>query len=1018
MQSSVVTRSVAAASVVLLTAAGAYGQTPTALSLETTTVLQLKGGEARRFTLPATAGRLAQFSVIQDGIDVRVEILSAGKPFDSIDEVRSTTGSETVEVIVPADASISVSAKGDAAANGQVTISPVAVSEPTEERRALVEASRGLREADRLSGSGQAEGIRASIPLYENAASVFEKSGEKKLAGKALDGLAWVLDESGHMRNALATYERALTFRRAAGDADGEAMTLQGMGIVYIHLGNYDKALETSQQVIELARRNNDRKREAGTLHNMGGIHWSIDEMQTALDYYGRALAIWNELGEKGSKASTLNNTGDVYRRLGDYDRALSHFRQALEIRRSLGNKRGEAHSLHTIGLVHIAKEEYEPARASFEKALALRKETGDRRGEAYSTGGLAQAMKGLGQLDRAVELQTAALEMWKQMGERRAEAETMENLGQTLAARGDYDKALSLFNLALPVSRAVKDLSSEANTLLAIARVERDRGDLAAAQKRAEEAIAVIETLRSRVASHELRASYFASVKKFYDFYVDLLMRRHEADGKAGFAARAFEASERARARMLLETLAGANLDIRTGVDASLLAREESLLQAIGRKQKQQARLLESSAAADEQRKVDDELAALLNEYETVLTDIRRTSPAYAELVTPSPLAVKEVQALLGDETSLVEYHLGEDRSFVFVVTSAGVQATTLPSKSTIEKSAMTVHSGLKNRDSSADPAQWQAAAGELAGMVVPQLTTRRVVIAADGALHYVPFAALPSGDGKPMIVSHEVVVVPSASVLAAIRRQTAGRAPAAKEIAVFADPVFQRNDPRVRARSTGEVKLAANSDALTRSADDSGLSALNRLRFSRKEAEAITELIPEGRYAALDFEADREAVTGSSLRDYRRIHFATHGLLNSRHPELSGLVLSLVDEKGSVRDGFLRLQEIYNLDLGADLVVLSACQTALGAEIRGEGLVGLTRGFMFAGAPRVVASLWQVDDRATAELMKRFYNEMIVSKKTPSEALRAAQLSLLEQKRWQSPYYWAAFQLQGEWE
>jgi CHAT domain-containing protein len=166
-----------------------------------------------------------------------------------------------------------------------------------------------------------------------------------------------------------------------------------------------------------------------------------------------------------------------------------------------------------------------------------------------------------------------------------------------------------------------------------------------------------------------------------------------------------------------------------------------------------------------------------------------------------------------------------------------------------------------------------------------------------------------------------------------------------------------------------------------------------------------------------AVDFEASKATATGGSLNQYRIVHFATHGLINSRHPELSGIVLSLVDEQGMPQDGFLRLHDVYNLKLSADLVVLSACRTALGKDVKGEGLIGLTRGFMYAGAPRVVASLWDVKDEATAELMKRFYEGMLRRRMTPAAALRTAQLSMAKEKRWEAPYYWAGFVLQGEW-
>jgi CHAT domain-containing protein len=192
----------------------------------------------------------------------------------------------------------------------------------------------------------------------------------------------------------------------------------------------------------------------------------------------------------------------------------------------------------------------------------------------------------------------------------------------------------------------------------------------------------------------------------------------------------------------------------------------------------------------------------------------------------------------------------------------------------------------------------------------------------------------------------------------------------------------------------------------------------SFERLRFSRQEADAVAALAPaNGSLKATDFAASRATATSPELGGYRIVHFATHGLVNNHNPELSGIVLSLVDEAGRPQDGFLRLHDIYNLKLGADLVVLSACRTALGKDIRGEGLVGLTRGFMYAGAPRVLASLWNVDDRATSQLMRQLYVGVLKQNQSPAAALRAAQVAMWKSSRWQSPYYWAAFAMQGEW-
>jgi hypothetical protein len=314
--------------------------------------------------------------------------------------------------------------------------------------------------------------------------------------------------------------------------------------------------------------------------------------------------------------------------------------------------------------------------------------------------------------------------------------------------------------------------------------------------------------------------------------------------------------------------------------------------------------------------------------------------------------------------------------------------------------------------------------------------------MIVADGALHFVPFTALPSPIGagpsipKPLIAEHEIVHLPSASTLSVVRREVAGRQPAPRSIVVLADPVFMKDDERVKkakekeigkdgSRIDSETPVVVQSRVdrqLVKATADIGIDSegffVPRLPGTRREAEKIVALVatPERRLA-LDFAASRDTATSPELSQYRYVHFSTHGLLNSVHPELSGVVLSLVNERGEAQDGFLRAHEIYNLRFRAELVVLSACQTGIGKEIRGEGLLSLTRGFMHAGAPRVLVSLWDVSDSGTTELMVRFYHGMLKEGMRPAAALRAAQVSLMNDKRWASPYYWASFTLQGEW-
>jgi CHAT domain-containing protein len=306
----------------------------------------------------------------------------------------------------------------------------------------------------------------------------------------------------------------------------------------------------------------------------------------------------------------------------------------------------------------------------------------------------------------------------------------------------------------------------------------------------------------------------------------------------------------------------------------------------------------------------------------------------------------------------------------------------------------------------------------------VLPIAANARLLVVADGALHYLPFGMLPlpGAAASPLITRAEIVNLPSASMLAVQRGLLAGRTRAANTLAILADPVFDATDPRVTPSSAAASLTPEPVDGsrllqhLAPSSIEGARAIIPRLPATAAEARAITAAAGGAGLAVTGFDARKGVVTGDRLKGYRYVHFATHGFVDSVNPSLSAIVLSLVDRDGRPQDGFLRADELYGLELSADMVVLSACQTGLGKEIRGEGLVGLTRGLMYAGAATVVVSLWSVSDNATADLMARFYRELISAGRSPAAALRAAQLLLLKQTRWTHPYYWSAFTIQGE--
>src|SRR6266511_38401 len=841
-------------------------------------------------------------------------------------------------------------------------------------------------------------------------------------------------------------YNEALPICLELGDRNGEAITLTNIGTVYWSLGETHKALAKFSEALPLSRAVGDRVGEADNINNIGVIYHVLGELHKALEKYEEALRIFRAAGDRRGEGDTLHNIGHIYSNFGERQKALEVYNEALQISRIVGDRNGEAITLAAVGELYWLLGDWEKALEKYNEALLISRELGDRSAEAEGLGGVGNVYLSLKEWEKALENYNNELIVRRATGNRSGEAHTLNSIGVVYQSSGDSRKALEMFNEALRLSRGIGYRSIEASSLLGITRVEQSRGALTQARQAIEQAIGIVESLRADIHVQGLRASYFASRQEYYESYIDILMAQHKQNPVAGGDAVAFEVSERARARSLLELLKESRIDIRQGVDSSLLERERSLQQRLNAKAAAQFALLNRKHTPAQAEAAAKEIASITAEYEEVQAQIRARSPRYAALTQPQPLGLTEIQQqALDEDTLLLEYALGEKRSYLWLVSQRSIDSYELPPRAEIEAATRRVYelfTARPKRGTPPDPqfiAQARTLSRMLLGPVASRLGGKRLVVVAPGALSYLPFAALPAPENKnrpaedyePLIAEHEVVTIPSASVLSIIRREMAGRRRAAKSIAVLADPVFEASDPRLASakngNSSGETPAApAGADAelsgLTRAIRTMNFSdaraGFTRLAFSRQEAESIIALTPKGTgLKATDFSASRAMALSRQLSEYRILHFATHGLLNSERPELSGLVFSLIDQEGKPQDGFLRLHEIYNLQLNADLIVLSACETGLGKEIKGEGLIGLTRGFMYSGAPRVVASLWNVDDLATAELMKLFYQRMLKDGLPAGAALRAAQLELSRQKRWASPYFWAGFVLHGEW-
>jgi CHAT domain-containing protein/tetratricopeptide (TPR) repeat protein len=810
----------------------------------------------------------------------------------------------------------------------------------------------------------------------------------------ARTNLAQMLRRLGHPGEAKTELERALVLHRAAGRKDETTRALKVLGDLLSHAGETQAAFDHLHEALQISRAEGDAWGESQTRLMMGSAYLAVGDPELALEHLQLALPL---IDDELARATCIRETGVAHFQRGDLAQAREAYARALDIFKPLGNRVFEATTYLRLGELHLAEGDPRKAREVLTPALAVYQARGHAFGE-----GLAQCRLG----------------------------ETHRRLGDLASSRAAFQAAL---NVAPRAGAAVTACAEEG-----LARTARDAGDLDAARAHAESALALAESRRADVASDRVRATSLAASQPVYELLIEIHMRRHEVEPDGGHDVAALDVAERARARSLLELLGEGTVDVRHGATSELLAEERSLRRRFNTAAAAQA-ATRAAGRTERVDTVDRDLDRLSVELAEVEGRIRRASPRYAALTQAQPVTLAGIRgSVLDADTQLLQYALGTERSFLWVVSSRRLESFRLAPRAEIESAARRVHELMSAATTSAGAAravELQAARGELSRLILAPatgaLTARRLLVVAPGALQYVPLGSLTLADGTLVLARFELISAPSASVIATLRNEKRRAASPRKAVAVFADPVFDASDPRLASApgnagtaplqlalrgSTGPVEPMEHALRGVRGTGAGG--GLGRLPFSRQEADAIITLVPaKDALKATGFDATRDAATDPRLAGYRIVHFATHGVLNARRPELSGVVLSLFDAGGRRQDGFLRLHDVYNLQLDADLVVLSGCQTALGKDLRGEGLMGLTRGFMYAGARSVVASLWQVDDESTAELMKRFYRAMLKDGRRPADALRTAQLEMSGSRRWSAPFYWAGFVLQGEW-
>src|SRR6266511_1750145 len=752
---------------------------------------ELSGGQSHSYKITMTSGLYLHVVVAQRGIDVSVALFTPdGKKIIEADSEHLIQGSESVSAIaeVPGANLVEVRSPEKTAKTGRYEIKLEELRAATAEDNYRVAGESAFREAEQLK-DGTQEDRRKSIEKYQEALELYRRASER----------------------------------------NGEAQTLNNIGVVDWSLGEMQKALEKYNEALPIRRAVGDRRGEAETLNNIGVVYWSLGETRKALEKYNEALPIRRAVGDRIGETDTLHCIGTVYQSLGETQKALEKFNESLPIRREVGDRRGEAVTLNNIGHVYYSLGETRKAVEKYNESLPIRREVGDRRGEAVTLNNIGSVYDLLGETRKALEKYNEALLISRAVGDRSGEAITLNNIGHVYYSLGETQKALEKYNESLLISRAVSDRNGEAFTQLGIARVEQKRGNLSQARQAIEQAISLVESLRTKTDSQELRSSFFASRHEFFETYIDVLMQMNKQNPAAALDAVALAVSERARARSLLELLQEARADIRQGVDGSLLERERSLQQRLAVRAAAQTRLLNRKHTPEQAEALAKEIAAITSEYEEIQTQIRARSPRYTALAQPQPLGLTEIQQqVLDPDTLLLEYSLGENASYLFVVSKTSITSHLLPKRAEIEAATRRVRELLtapqpqpgdtdakyQARIKEAEESYWPLTtelSRMLLGPVASQLGRKRMAIVADGALQYIPFAALPEpspgnaggrisgAEPQPLFVEHEIVSLPSASTIATLRRETAGRKPAEKSLAVLADPVFSDDDIRV---------------------------------------------------------------------------------------------------------------------------------------------------------------------------------------------------------------------------
>jgi CHAT domain-containing protein/tetratricopeptide (TPR) repeat protein len=886
-------------------------------------------------------------------------------------------------------------------------------------------------EVDNLNGLAAAYMYkdRTQVDQYANRArELSEQAGYTRGQAQALLRLANRQNYEDH-RLSLKTAELSLGLWTNLADKEGMAQAFEQIGTCYLAQNMLAEATDYFEKQLQLWRELGNSGGQAGALINLGFIDYRKAEWQKSISRYLEAQPLIDEVAEPEKVGQIATGLAEVFTAHGQYEEGLIHFNRALEIFRPVQDPHATWYLNWAIGDNYYRQEKYPEALSHFGVSLSGIDIDGFE--AAASKEGIGRVQLAVGEYPAARQAFEFARDAYLHSSNWAEAARAEALLGQVLEYQGQLAGAQQNYQNALKTFERLSDPVNAAAVYFALGRMGLQRKDYEKAEGYLSRSLQITESMHRVSESRDLTMAFSASVHDRYQAYIECLMGRHQATPTLGLDIQAFETSEAARARSLAEFLQATHTNFAPGLDPELAQREKSLRQSLRQRAEYRTQLLSAKTPHPEELKaVEAELSGLEADYNQVIATIHTRYPDYEQIIRPVNWNLDRIQqeVVANDDTVLLEYSLGNTKSYAWAITRNGIKTFELPGQARITQAATTLYELLKLPPDEGSDNRLEQATRELSKMILSpmsgELDKQMFIVVADGALNYIPFQILrtPSSPNDPLVAKHNVVNVPSASVLGDLRQEAGHRQPATQLLAAFGDPVFYSRYAKHKDKNGGDPPPMHNAEVaslrdLELSKDRYDPSVIPRLFYAARELTNLRELTRGQALVISDVNATRQRFFTTDLTKYAILHLATHGgFLDPKRPDSAGFLLSTTDVKGEEIDGFVGLEDIYDLHAPVNLVVLSACQTALGKDVRGEGLVGLTRGFMYAGASSVVASLWKVDDAATAELMKYFYSNLLQHQMQPAEALGAAQNSIRQDSRWSSPYYWAAFTLQGE--